>query len=59
MTTIAQFLTMDFVSSRVEVDAQGNLVRIETRKCDRTGLKLTHTYPVPASKEYLTAASAE
>lgn len=56
MTTTESFLSMTFVKSRVEEDTEGNLIRVETRKCDRTGLTVTGRFPVRASKEYLAAA---
>lgn len=56
MTSTQQFLTMTFVKSRTEEDDDGNLIRVETRKCDRTGLTVTGRFPVKASKEYLAAA---
>lgn len=56
MTSTQQFLSMTFVKSRTEEDNDGNLIRVETRKCDRTGLTVTGRFPVKASKEYLAAA---
>lgn len=56
MTSHQAFLSMPFLRSRIEEDNEGNLVRVETRKCDRTGLTVTGRFPVKASKEYLAAA---
>ncbi len=56
MTPAEQFLTMRVVRTRVEVDARGELVRVETRRCDRTGLVLTRAAVLPPSEEYLRAA---
>jgi hypothetical protein len=59
MTIIEQFMTMRLVRSRIGVDNDRDLVRIETRKCDRTGLVLTRTTKIPPSKAYLAAAGTE
>lgn len=56
MTPADQFATMRPVRSLVEVDGDGELVRVETRKCDRTGLVLTRRSLVPPSEAYLAAA---
>jgi hypothetical protein len=55
MTPSEQFLTMRLVRTRIDVDAAGDLIRIETRKDDRTELVLTRTSRVATSSEYLTA----
>ena len=56
MSPIDQFATMRLVHRRIDTDQNGNLVRIETRKCDRTGLVRVRPVPVPPSEEYLAAA---
>lgn len=56
MTPADQFATMRPVRSLIEVDGDGELVRVETRKCDRTGLVLTRRGPVSPSEAYLAAA---
>lgn len=55
MTPSEQFATMRLLKSRVETNQEGDLVRIETRKCDRTGLVLTRRFEVEPSRGYLVA----
>jgi hypothetical protein len=57
MTPLEQFLKMRLVASRVGEDRQGNLIRTETRRCERTGLTLTRVAAVPLSGEYLAAVA--
>jgi hypothetical protein len=47
MATDEQFLAMTLVRSRIKEDHNGDLIRIETRRCERTGLVLTRTTAVP------------
>lgn len=54
MTTTEQFLSMTFVKSRTDTDRAGNLIRVETRKCDRTGLTLTRTSAIPSTPQGFT-----
>jgi len=55
MTPAGQFASMALVRTRIEEDGDGNVIRIETRKCARTGLVLTRTSGIMASEQYLAA----
>lgn len=55
MSPAEQFATMRLLRRRIDTDREGNLLRVETRKCDRTGLVLTRTTPVEPSAEMLAA----
>ena len=54
-TALEQFLTMRPMRTRVALDDDGDLVRVETRKCDRTGLTLTRSSKVAPAQAYLRA----
>lgn len=56
MSPADQFANMRLLGRRIDTDKDGNLVRVETRKCDRTSLVLTRTLQVAASEQYLRAA---
>lgn len=47
LNTMEGFLQMRLVGSRLEEDAYGNLIRVEVRKCDTTGITLSRRSKVP------------
>lgn len=47
LNTMEGFLRLPLVASKLEEDAYGNLVRVEVRKCETTGVTLRGRFKVP------------